>query len=128
LLKSIVSGIILFAAVFLAFSSSAFVVADSINLGVYSKDSGPYGILYGEWLAKWWNSTVSIPCKIILINITIAEGNFYESPVGTFRGFADGFFVFLEPLPPGRHDVNLKVSVLNPIEPSYITTQIGLIT
>jgi hypothetical protein len=52
-------------------------------------------------------------------NITIVEGNIYESPVGTFRGFADGFFVFLEPLPPGKHDVNLKVSVLNPIEPGY---------
>ena len=52
-------------------------------------------------------------------NITIVEGNIYESPVGTFRGFADGFSVFLEPLPPGKHDVALKVSVLNPVEPSY---------
>ena len=33
--------------------------------------------------------------------------------------FADGYFVFLEPLPAGNHDVNLKVSVLNPIEPHY---------
>jgi hypothetical protein len=28
-------------------------------------------------------------------------------------------FVFLEPLPPGEHRVDLKVSVLNPIDPSY---------
>ena len=198
-----------------AFSSTAFVKADSVNPGVYSKDSAPYGVPYGEWLAKWWNWTVSIPtaqhprddytpekCQVnqqgpvwfladqlggreertctipagkaifipLLVgeceystseiksdddlrrcasagneygvieatvdgvklknleqyrtqsgffNITIAEGNIYESPPGTFRGFADGFFVFLEPLPPGKHDVNLKVSVLNPIEPSY---------
>jgi hypothetical protein len=33
--------------------------------------------------------------------------------------FADGYFVFLEPLPTGKHDVNLKVSVLNSVEPSY---------
>jgi hypothetical protein len=52
-------------------------------------------------------------------NITIVEGNIYETPPGTFRGFADGFFVFLEPLPPGEHRVDLKVSVLNPIDPSY---------
>lgn len=52
-------------------------------------------------------------------NITIVEGNIYESPPGTFKGFADGFFVFLEPLPPGKHDINLKVSVLNPVETSY---------
>jgi hypothetical protein len=44
-----------------AFSSTAFVTADSLNPGVYSKDSSPYGIPYGEWLAKWWNWTVSIP-------------------------------------------------------------------
>ena len=35
------------------------------------------------------------------------------------RAFADGFFVFLEPLPPGKHDVHLKVSVLNPVETNY---------
>ena len=52
-------------------------------------------------------------------NITIVDGNIYDAPAGTFRGFADGFSVFLEPLPPGKHDVDLKVSVLNPIEPSY---------
>jgi hypothetical protein len=197
------------------FSSTVFVTADTVNPGVYSKDSAPYGVPYGEWLAKWWNWTVSIPtaqhprddytpekCQVnqqgpvwfladqlggreertctipagkaifipLLVgeceystteiksdddlrrcastgneygvieatvdgvklknleqyrtqsgffNITIAEGNIYESPHGTFRGFADGFFVFLEPLPTGKHDVNLKASVLNPIEPSY---------
>lgn len=207
-------GIIPLSVVFLAFTGS-FVMADSINPGVYAKDSAPYGIPYGVWLAKWWNWTSSIPsdqhprdnytpekcqanqqgpvwfladqlggreertCTIpagksifipLLVgeceystpdiksdddlrrcasegneygvieatvdgvklkdleqyrtqsgffNVTIVEGNIYESPVGTFRAFADGFFVFLEPLPPGKHDVNLKVSVLNPIEQSY---------
>lgn len=52
-------------------------------------------------------------------NITNAENNIYDSPAGTYRAFADGYFVFLEPLPAGKHDVNLKASVLNPIEPSY---------
>ena len=28
-------------------------------------------------------------------NVTIVKGNIYESPTGTFRGFVDGFFVFL---------------------------------
>lgn len=190
-------------------------MADSINPGLFSRDSSPYGVPYGEWLAKWWNWTLSIPatqhprdsytpekcavnqedpvwfladqlggreertCTIpsgraILIpllvgecdssipelrsdqdlrrcamagnehgvieaavdgiklknpeqyrtqsgffNATIVEGNIYEAPSGTFRGFADGFFVILEPLPPGKHDVDLKVSVLNPMHPSY---------
>ena len=52
-------------------------------------------------------------------NSSQVENNIYDAPVGTYRAFADGYFVFLEPLPPGEHDVNLKVSVLNPIEPTY---------
>jgi hypothetical protein len=198
------------------FSSSAiFIRADSINPGVFSKDSAPYDIPYGEWLAKWWQWSFSIPtaqhprdaytpekcainqkgpvwfladqlggreertCTIpagkaifvpLLVgecdysipdvksdealrrcamagnehgvieatvddrklksleqyrtqsgffNITIPENNIYGSIPGTFRALADGFFVFLEPLPAGKHDVHLKVSVLNPIELQY---------
>ena len=52
-------------------------------------------------------------------NITIPEDNIYDNGAGTFRALSDGFFVFLEPLPPGKHDVHLKVSVLNPIEQQY---------
>jgi hypothetical protein len=198
-----------------SFSSTAFVAADSVNPGVYSKDSAPYGIPYGKWLAKWWNWTQSMPasqhprddytpekCQVnqqgpvwfladqlggreertctipegksifipLLVgeceystpeiksdddlrrcatagneygvieatvdglklknleqyrtqsgfsNFTIVERNIYDTPAGTFKGLADGFSVFLEPLPLGKHDVDLKVSVLNPIEPSY---------
>ena len=36
-----------------------------------------------------------------------------------FKGNADGFFVFLEPLSPGKHDLRLSTSVLNPTTPSY---------
>jgi hypothetical protein len=196
-------------------SYSTSVRADNINPGVYSKDSSPYETPYGEWMAKWWNWTFSIPkgehprddytpekcsanqggpvwfladqlggreertCtvpegKAILIplltgecgydapevkndedlrrcamagdeygvieatvdgvklkdlqsyrtqsgffNTSQAENNIYDMPAGSFRAFADGYFVFLEPLPPGKHDVDLKVSVLNPMEPSY---------
>jgi hypothetical protein len=196
-------------------STTLFISADSMNPGVFSKDSAPYGIPYGEWLAKWWQWSFSIPAaqhprdaytpekcalnqkspvwfladqlggqeertctipagKAIFVpllvgecdysspdvktdealrrcakagdeygvieatvdgvkiknleqyrtqsgffNLTTADGNIYGQPAGTYRAFADGFFVFLEPLPPGKHDVHLKVSVLNPVEPSY---------
>jgi hypothetical protein len=52
-------------------------------------------------------------------NSTQVEDNIYDGPSGMYRAFADGYFVFLEPLPAGKHDVNLKVSVLNPIAPTY---------
>ena len=54
-----------------------------------------------------------------VFNSTQVENNIYEVPVGSFRALADGYFVFLEPLSTGNHDVDLKVSVLNPIEPSF---------
>jgi hypothetical protein len=207
--------IIIILAISVLSSSTVLVRADSINPGVLSKDSAPYGIPYGDWLAKWWQWTFSIPTaqhprdaytpekcalnqkgpvwfladqlggqeertctipagKAIFIpllvgecdysfpdvksdedlrrcakagneygvteatvdgmklksleqyrsqsgffNITIPEDNIYGSRAGTFRSLTDGFFVFLEPLPPGKHDVHLKVSVLNPIEQQF---------
>ena len=202
-------------AVYAISSSIVLVKADSMNPGVFSKDSTPYGIPYGEWLAKWWQWSFSIPtaqhprdaytpekctlnqegpvwfladqlggqeertCTIpagkaifvpLLVgqcdysspdvksdedlrrcamegneygvieatldgiklknleqyrtqsgffNITIPEDNIYGISAGNFRSLSDGFFVFLEPLPPGKHDVHLKVSVLNPVKQQY---------
>jgi hypothetical protein len=191
------------------------IFAGNINPGIYSKDSAPHEVPYGQWLAKWWNWTTSItkenhprdnftpekcqinqlgpvwflpdmlggyedrtciipsdksifvpilvgecelssdelktkeqlpPCasagnehgvisatvdgkKVTNIedyraqsgffNITIVENNIYDSNPGTWTGFADGFFIMLEPLSPGEHEVKLTVSVLNPTEPKY---------
>jgi hypothetical protein len=52
-------------------------------------------------------------------NVTQVQDNIYEGRAGNFRAAADGFYVFLEPLPPGKHDIDLKVSVLNPVDTSF---------
>jgi len=53
-------------------------------------------------------------------NITIAKNNIFDAVPGTgFKGNADGFFVFLEPPSPGKHDLRLTTSVANPTTPSY---------
>ena len=36
-----------------ALSFNIFVNADNLNPGIYSKDSKPFGIPYGDWLARW---------------------------------------------------------------------------
>ncbi len=38
-----------------------------------------------------------------VFNMTVAENNAFQSSSGTFPAMADGFFAFLEPLPPGEH-------------------------
>jgi hypothetical protein len=52
-------------------------------------------------------------------NVTQVLDNIYEGRAGTYRAAADGFYLFLEPLPPGKHDINLKASVLNPVDSSF---------
>ena len=42
-----------------ASSLSIFVNADNLNPGVYSKDSKPFGISYGDWIARY--TTVVYP-------------------------------------------------------------------
>jgi hypothetical protein len=195
--------------------STEAVKADTVNPGIYSKDSSPFGIPYKGWIAKWWQWNVGIPTlqhprdnytaekcnanqngsvwflpdiltgkeertctipqgKAVLVplltgeceksekppqsddelrqcatagdefsiinamldgkkidnleqyrtqtdffNITIVKDNIFGSPVGTYKGIADGFFVFLEPPSPGKHDLKLTTSVVNPTTPSY---------
>jgi hypothetical protein len=35
--------------------------ADSINPGLYSRDSKPYGLTFTQWSEKWWRWMISIP-------------------------------------------------------------------
>ena len=43
-----------------------------------------------------------------LTNITWPEHNVFGGPVGNFESVADGFYVILEPLPPGEHVLHIK--------------------
>jgi hypothetical protein len=52
-------------------------------------------------------------------NIIIPEDNIYDADPGAFKAMVDGFFVFLEPLPAGRHDIRFTVSVSNPLNPEF---------
>ena len=44
-------------------------------------------------------------------NLTVVKDNIFDNVPGTFKGNADGFFVFLEPPSPGKHDLRLSTSV-----------------
>jgi hypothetical protein len=212
-------GLLLGLILILPLTNSIFTVmdvsGDSVNPGIYSPNSSPFGIPYEDWLTKWWQWSMSIPVsehprdayseekcvinqegpvwfladqlggqevrkctvpagKAILVplltgecdygipevkndddlrrcamagneygtveaivdgvklknldryrtqsgffNISIPEDNIYQAPAGNFRAMSDGYFVFLEPLQPGNHNLRLKTSVLNPIETSY---------
>jgi|SRR2546425_1468219 len=52
-------------------------------------------------------------------NITISGDNIADEKPGTYRAFTNGFFVFLQPLQNGTHDLRLTVSVTNPVKPQY---------
>jgi hypothetical protein len=201
-------------------SISQIAKADSINTGVYPKDSSPFGVPYGVWLTKWWQWNMGIPSaehprdhytpsrcaidqsgpvwfladllsgkeertcnipfgKAILVplltgncdadgttpnapasesdpnliqcakagneygaisasldgkelqnlakyrtltgffNLVVPKDNVFHNRPGTWRSVNDGYFVFLEPLPVGSHELHLKTNVINPINPSY---------
>ena len=68
---------------------------------------------------KWPSLTEQYRTQSGFFSITIPEDNIYGLRAGNFRSLSDGIFVFLEPLPPGKHDVYLKVSVLNPVKQQY---------
>jgi hypothetical protein len=55
----------LFALMFLIFGSLASddAYSDSLNPGIYSRDSSPFGIPYNDWIAKWWDYNVDISAE-----------------------------------------------------------------
>lgn len=178
---------------------------------IFPPDSHPYGVSYGEWTAKWWRWTHSIPTennpqldptgedcaqaqnqtgpvwflagttggfaertctipagKAILIPIinavyvgsagetdeemrtavnewintastieasingmplqdiqnyriqspffddTLPNDNILGEPEGTYRSISDGYWLFLEPLPPGQHEIRLHGAIIDP--------------
>jgi hypothetical protein len=52
-------------------------------------------------------------------NLSYINDNIFDVAAGTFRGVADGFFLFLKPSSVGNHELQVKASVTNPTTPSY---------
>lgn len=195
-----------------------FVNADEVNKGVYSRDSKPFGVPYGEWPSKFWSWFIQFPkaenlrdhytpekciidqsapvwflpdnlvgdeertCTIpsdraiflpilngicwedtadaILMNdeqlkecatagneggvisatvdgrtiedlnsyrtqssffnITVPEKPIFDNAMaGKWKAIVDGFYLFLEPLPPGNHTIKTTTSVINDKSPEY---------
>jgi hypothetical protein len=194
--------------------------SSSSSIAIFSPDSQPYGLSYGEWTAKWWQWAHSIPTgnnpqldetgedcaqaqnqtgpvwflagtsggsaertctipagKAILLpiinaayvgtageteeemrtgveeyidtvttleasidgvplqnlsnyriqspffNETLPNDNVLGEPEGTYLAISDGYWVFLEPLPPGQHEIRLRGAIIDPtgITPSFET-------
>jgi hypothetical protein len=51
--------------------------------------------------------------------INYGNNNIYGHKAGTARGDVDGYYLFLKPLPPGQHVLDLKTSILNPEDSSH---------
>ena len=54
-----------------------------------------------------------------IFNLTLHPDNIFKDAAGTWKAGADGFFVFLEPLPTGAHTLDLSTSVVNPLQPKF---------
>ncbi len=57
-------------------------------------------------------------------NITIPENNIYNNTPGVWEANVDGFYLFLEPLPPGNHTLYTTTSVINANHSNIIMLQL----
>jgi hypothetical protein len=83
---------------FIMISMSQITLADTINPGVYSIDSKPYGIPYADWTAKWWQRLVSIPNPSNPINDITGKncGVGQSGPVWFLAGSTPGYIYRIE--------------------------------
>jgi hypothetical protein len=47
-------------------------------------------------------------------NETLPKDNVFGVPEGTYLAVADGYWLFLEPLPPGQHEIRLHGAIIDP--------------
>jgi hypothetical protein len=55
-----------------------------------------------------------------LFNLTFPVNNIFGIPTGSTQSVADGYYVFLKPLSPGKHDISFKG-----VEVQYTTTGVS---
>ena len=84
-----------------------------------SKAGNEYGAISATLDGQKIENLDSYRTATDFFNLTYVKDNIFEVPAGTYRGIADGFFVFLKPLSAGNHDLQIKISVTNPTTPSY---------
>jgi hypothetical protein len=78
--------------------------ADSINPGVFTIDSKPYGVKYGEWTTKWWQWLLSIPKDVNPLNDDTGQNcaQKQEGPVWFLAGTPGGSFERTCTIPAGK--------------------------
>jgi hypothetical protein len=59
-----------------------------------------------------------------LYNVSFPSNNLFGAPAGQTQGISDGFWVFLQPLPPGKHE--LHFSGLTPGNPTTGTANFAI--
>jgi hypothetical protein len=89
------------------------------NLIKCAKAGNEYGTISGSLDGKSLQSLDKYRTGSGFFNLIVPKDNAYSNRPGTWRAYSEGFFVFLQPLTPGNHDLHLTTSVLNPINPSY---------
>ena len=53
-----------------------------------------------------------------LFNMTLPKDNVLGDPEGTYLAVSDGYWIFLEPLSPGQHEIRLHGAIIEPTSPT----------
>jgi hypothetical protein len=77
-------------------------LTDSVTILEFSIDGVP--------LQDIWNYRIQSP----FFDVTLPTDNVFGISAGTYRAVADGYWVFLQPLPPGQHEIRLRGAMGNP--------------
>ena len=73
----------------------------------------------GVPLQDLWNYRIQSP----FFDVTLPNDNIFGISGGTYRSIADGYWVSLEPLPPGQHEIRLHGVMGDPIAASIINLE-----
>jgi hypothetical protein len=69
----------------------------------------------GTPVPNLWSYRIEAPT----FNATFPSDNVFGIPEGSYMSVADGYWVFLEPLPPGQHEIRLHAVATDPTATSF---------
>jgi len=85
-----------------------------------AKAGNEYGVISATLDGRTIKDLNSYRTLSPFFNITVPDNAIFDnSMAGNWKAIVDGFYLFLEPLPPGNHTIRTTTSVFNPMSPEY---------
>lgn len=94
-------------------------IASDSDLVTCATEGNDYAVISASVDGNTIKDPLSYRTQSGFFNISVPSNNIFEEPPGVYKAYADGYFLFIEPLSPGEHVVKITSNINNPFNKEY---------